>query len=128
MTPEERVYVAHLPQLLGLSADTVRRRIRELDVETFPSAVDARKRLIRKSDIDRLRRAAPPATQNGGEVDNTLVPVDALPALFGVSDRTIRRWLAADGVETIPFGSGERAVRFADIVRRSKNNGSGVSD
>lgn len=56
------------------------------------------------------------------EIDDASVPIAWLPRLFNVSERTIRTWLEADGIETYPHptlesrpGMPDKAVRFGDI-------------
>lgn len=55
------------------------------------------------------------------EMDEAAVRISDLPELFGVSDRTIRGWLAADGIQTfehpVQLGKGRpvMAVRLGDI-------------
>ena len=56
------------------------------------------------------------------ELDDAAVPVAWLPRLFGVSERTIQRWMKADDLATFPHPSEESrpgmpdlAVRWGDI-------------
>lgn len=56
------------------------------------------------------------------ELEDAAVPIAWLPRLFGVSERTIQRWMDADNLETFPHPSEEsrpgipdRAIRWGDI-------------
>lgn len=55
------------------------------------------------------------------ELADAKVPIDQLPDLFGVSDRTIRNWIHADGIELHPYGPSKfgdphgKAIRWGDI-------------
>lgn len=44
-----------------------------------------------------------------------LVPLDVLEARFGISRRTLFRWLKADGIETHGNGTKEKAVKWGDV-------------
>jgi hypothetical protein len=51
-------------------------------------------------------------------LEDAMIPLDTLPARFGVSRATIARWLTADGIRTHPIPgarNNERAIRWGDI-------------
>lgn len=54
------------------------------------------------------------------ELDEALVPLDTLADLFGVTERTLRRWLDADRIERRPYNGG-KAVRWGDIPKPDTN-------
>lgn len=55
------------------------------------------------------------------EIGDTLVPIENLPALFQVGERTIRNWIKADKIELHPYPPSQfghphgKAVRFGDL-------------
>lgn len=48
------------------------------------------------------------------QLEDTLVPLDTLEALFGVSRWTIMRWIELDGIARHAYAGG-KAVRWGDI-------------
>lgn len=56
------------------------------------------------------------------ELQDAFVPIENLPALFGVSRSTINRWLAAGEFARHPYNGSKfgdapgKAVRFGDII------------
>jgi hypothetical protein len=53
-----------------------------------------------------------------------LVPLDTLAAMFEITERTLRRWLDADGIERVRFGDGYKAVKWGDIEDASRDRSS----
>lgn len=57
------------------------------------------------------------------ELDDAIVPLEWLPGLFGVTDRTIRNWVKSDSIVTFPNPlldtrdgqAKEHAIRWGDI-------------
>ncbi len=55
------------------------------------------------------------------ELADALVPIEQLPELFGVSDRSIRAWIKADNLELHKYGQSTfgdphgKAIRWGDI-------------
>lgn len=53
-------------------------------------------------------------------IDDALVPLETLAQRFRITMRTLHRWLAADGIATVPIpGAKAYAARWGDIVRAS---------
>lgn len=56
------------------------------------------------------------------ELADAKVPIDQLPGLFGVSLRTIKRWLTAGTFTRYPYNGNDfgdkpgKAIRFGDIL------------
>lgn len=56
-------------------------------------------------DVDDVLRAA-------------MIPLEALPAIFGVTRMTVHRWLARDGIPKHRYAGG-KAVKWGDILDAS---------
>jgi excisionase family DNA binding protein len=64
---EEFVTMREAQELLGVSSFTVWRMVKDGRLPAFPSKIDRRKKLIRRADIEALRRPDVPTADGGAK-------------------------------------------------------------
>lgn len=76
MVTEERVTMREAAALLGVSTSKMWRLVRDGELSTEANPVDRREKLVRRADLERLRRRHRPRPRSIGSVEDLGVPSD----------------------------------------------------
>lgn len=92
--------------------------------ESIHISRESARELVRMLEVSRNHAGEYVAWMREKQLNDRADPVgmilhSELPAMFGVSARTVRRWLSLDGIGTVMLSGGRKAARLDDLAEAS---------